>query len=37
MDDYLSKPLRMNDLRAMTQRWMGTAPGDTPTGAGVTA
>jgi two-component system sensor histidine kinase/response regulator len=27
MDDYLSKPLRMNDLRAMTRRWIGVAPG----------
>ena len=25
MDDYLSKPLRMNDLRAMMQRWIGTS------------
>jgi PAS domain S-box-containing protein len=23
MDDYLSKPVRMDDLRAMTQRWIG--------------
>ena len=23
MDDYLSKPIRMNDLRTMTQRWIG--------------
>jgi two-component system, sensor histidine kinase and response regulator len=25
MDDYLSKPVRMNDLRMMTQRWNGAA------------
>jgi two-component system sensor histidine kinase/response regulator len=25
MDDYMAKPVRMNDLRAMTQRWMGSA------------
>jgi PAS domain S-box-containing protein len=30
MDDYLSKPLRMNDLRAMMQRWTGTAAGGAP-------
>jgi hypothetical protein len=25
MDDYLSKPVRMNDLRMMTQRWNDAA------------
>jgi PAS domain S-box-containing protein len=24
MDDYLSKPVRMKDLRTMTERWIGT-------------
>jgi two-component system, sensor histidine kinase and response regulator len=33
MDDYLSKPLRMNDLRAMAQRWMGTAPSGATAGS----
>jgi len=29
MDDYLSKPVRLNDLRSMTQSWIGAAPGAT--------
>ena len=37
MDDYLSKPLRIEDLAAMLARWIGPAAGVTANDAGIEA
>jgi CheY-like chemotaxis protein/HPt (histidine-containing phosphotransfer) domain-containing protein len=33
MDDYIAKPVRLDDLRAVIQRWVPIADGDAPTAA----